>query len=318
MGGIVRGRVREPLNIFLYGPPGQGKTSFLYGAPNVFCVGPEENGELDALKYHTTSFDEFMKVLDDLLKGKYKNEKIETLAIDSIDMVEGLIHKKITDSEPNKTMETARKGFGKAYTEARMELFKIREKLKQIRDTLKLNIVVLGHARKLKFNDPILQLEYDMWEPTLHKSKAFDCNQIFLEWASAVFFINSKSFKDSAGDDAKYAFSLGKRELLTEFRPSQYAKNRWNLPYSIELDQNVYANWAKVMNLVDKFYSSGAISNNKAQELAAVLHNCKELLIQVNDENLKPLIEKSITENENIFENLDVIRNRLREIIANQ
>lgn len=317
MSRLIKGRQRDPFNLFLYGPPGQGKTSFLYGAPKLLCLGPEENGELDALKLKCSTIDEFLGDLADVAAGKYDKEGFETLAVDSIDMVQGLIFKKITDSEPGKTMETARKGYGKAYSEARLTIVKIREQLKYIRDVKKKNIVVLGHARKIKFNDPILALEYDIWEPTLHKGKTDDWNQIFIEWASAVFFINSKSFKE-AGDDAKYAFSMGKRELLTEFRPSQYAKNRWNLPYSIEMDTNVYQNWSKVMNMVDRFYSSGAIHDNKAQELAAVIHNVKELLSQVKDEATKPLVEKTFNDNQNNFENLTVIRDRLRDIIGNQ
>jgi len=317
MSRLIKGRVRDPFNLFVYGPPGQGKTSFLYGAPKLLCIGPEENGELDALKLKCSTIEEFMGDLKDIRDGKYDKEGFETLAVDSIDMVQGLEFARITNSEPGKSMETARKGYGKAYSEARLAMVKIRDHLKYIRDVKRKNIVVLGHARKIKFNDPILALEYDIWEPTLHKGKADDWNQIFIEWASAVFFINSKSFKER-GDDAKYAFSLGKRELLTEFRPSQYAKNRWNLPYSIELDTNVYQNWSKVMNMVDKFYSSGAIHNNKAQELAAVVHNVKELLVQLKDENTKPIVEKTFLENQNSFEMLTAIRDRLREIIANQ
>lgn len=317
MSRLIQGRQRDPFNAFIYGPPGQGKTSFLYGAPGLICVGPEENGELDALKLKCSTSAEFLGDIQDIANGKYDKYKLQTVGVDSIDMVQGLIFKRITDSEPGKTMETARKAYGKAYAEARMDIVKIREVLKTIRDNKKLNIVVLGHARKVKFNDPILALEYDVWEPTLHKGKNDDWNQIFMEWASAVFFINSKSFKE-AGDDAKYAFSMGKRELLTEFRPSQYAKNRWNLPYSIELDTNLYQNWSKVMNMVDKFYSSGAIHNNKAQELAAIAHNVKELLVQVKDEATRPLVEKAFLDNQNSFENLAVIRDRLREIISNQ
>lgn len=317
MSELIRGRTREPLNIFIFAPPGMGKTSFMSGAPNAVLVGPEENGEFDGLKLKSTSYAHFMKQLDDIYNGKYKSENIQTVGIDSIDMVQSLIFKQILDKEPGKTMETACKGYGKAYAQSKMELIKVKDKLKMLRDQRGLNIVVIGHAIKRLFPDPILGMEYIVWEPTLHRGKNDDHNQIFLEWASAVFFINNKNYSTDP-EQNRFAVSQGERELLTEFRPSHCGKNRFNLPYSIPLDRNIYANWPKLMSYIDDFYAKGARVDMSRQELEAAIFEFKDAMGKVRDESYHVPMEKAFLENQTNVQNLKALTSRVREIVANQ
>jgi hypothetical protein len=315
---LIRGKKRKPLAMVIYGVPGVGKSSLAAGAPNPIFLGPEENDELSVLRFpKTTTYAQVMSYLDELIAGKHKSENIQTVVLDSIDAVERLITKEICDSEPGKTMETARKGYGKAWSESAAKLWALKEKLVTLRDQGQYNIIVIGHSIKNKFSDPLLATEYDTFEMCLHKGKKMDCNSFFIDWASTVLFCNWKNYKS---EDGNYAVSLGKREILTEYRPSHIAKNRFNFPYSIDmLDKpNELKTFGIIMNYIDQFYNSGASANTQQNELAMLIHKVKELMTEIKDEKLLPTIEAAVNSSINNFKELTVIHDRLREIVSNQ
>ena len=113
-----------------------------------------------------------------------------------------------------------------------------------LREIKEMDIIVLGHSNVSNFTDPMLNIEYDQYEMCLAKTKRHDYNSIFMDWANMVLFLNWKNYKTQDGPGA---VSIGKREILTEFRPSHYAKNRYNLPYSIEMDQQNPLNTYKIL-----------------------------------------------------------------------
>lgn len=313
---IIRGRKRKPLAIVAYGVPGVGKSTFAAGAPNPIFLGPEENDELDVARFPIVKkYDQLIGYFDELIRGDHKKEKFETVVLDSIDAVEKLIHKEICDREPGKTMATACKGFGKAYIEAGQKLWKIREKLEVLRDQGHYNIIVLGHAVKTKFEDPVIASSYDVWEMALHKTKAQDFNAFFTEWASTVLFMNWKNYKS---EDEKFAFSLGRREIMTEFRPSYVAKNRFNLPHQIEMDSQNPLNTFKILEgYINEFFNSGATASY--DPIPELVQEVKGLLAKTKDEFKQqhgPAIEQAIQNP--VKEQLEVYKGRLNEIVQNQ
>lgn len=315
---IIRGRKRKPLAMVVYGIPGVGKTDFAGGAPNPIFIGPEENDEKTYARFPIVkTFAQQIGYMDELIKGVHKKEGFETVVIDSIDAIEKLICKEIVASEPGKNMSTARKGYGKAWDEVGQKLWQLREKLEVLRDTTNYNIIVLAHSIKNKFSDPLLETEYDTYEMSLHKGKKTDFNSYFTEWASTVFFINSISYKS---DDGQFARSLGRRQLFTECRPSHVAKNRFNLPYQIELDP-IYPennNFKKILAMIDSFYNGGGVANTAANDLAMLLHEVKTLANTVNDDTMRPAVLSAITNSQNNYNELAVIKNRLLELTQNQ
>lgn len=322
---LITGVEKEPIVMLAYGVPGIGKSTFAAGAPNPVFLGPERNKGLRALKFpQVIKQAQLMQYLLEIEQGKHDSNKIRTVVLDSIDMQEKIIHAEICASEPGKTMETARKGYGKAYKESGMRLMEIRDGLDRIINKKEMNVIILGHAIKVDFNDPLLATNYDTYQPCLHIGKKFDQNSIFTDWVSSILFLNWKNY---ATEDGNYATSIGKREIRTEFRPSHLAKNRYNLPEKIEMldtDGQLLASGQQpqtfniILNHIENFYNSGAVADTYQNDLGICLHQIKNLIAQVKNETILPMIEQSVNQNANNLENLIVLKNRLDEIVSNQ
>lgn len=328
---LIHGREKGPLAMLAYGVPGVGKSIFASGAKNPVFLGPERNQDLQAVKFpRNKTHAELMSQLKEIEQGKHDKHNFQTLVLDSIDMHQNIIHADICAREPGKTMETACKGYGKAYKEAAKMLFELRDQIELIMNKKNMDIIIIGHSIKIDFNDPMVGTNYDRYEMCLHKGKKFDHNSIFVDWASSVLFLNWKIY---ATEDGNHAVSVGKREILTEYRPSHLAKNRYNLPYSIEmLDDSLNVQngqkpqtFGVVQNYIDQFYNSGQQANTLQNDFNIVIGECKELMNQVNDESIKPKIEAAINTEMNTagdlqvkFNNLKIIKERLFQIVTNQ
>lgn len=325
MSDLIEGVEKEPLNSVVYGVPGVGKSTFAMGSENPLFIGPERKGSLNTAKLkRSESHDQLCQQIRDVSKGKYDAKNFRTLVLDSIDMHEKVIHAEIEAKEPGKSMATAMKGFGKAYNFAGTKLYEVRNLMDEVRNKKEMNLITIGHSIVTKFSDPILAVEYDVYEMCLHKTKRVDYNSVFTDWADMVLFLNWKSYKT---EDGNYATAIGKREILTEFRPSHLAKNRFNLPYSIEMDsQNPLNTFNILMGHINNFYASGQTANTFQNDFNILVHECKNLMAQVNDENMKPQIESAINAEcvnatinpQQTLNNLTVIKNRLNDIVSNQ
>lgn len=312
---IIRGAVRKPLAMVLYGPPGVGKTDFCAGAPNVCYIGPEELDEKTFARVSIAKTSEqIIKQMKDFSNGVYANEKFQSIAIDSIDATEKLIIKEICDKEPGKTMATACGGYGKAWDEVGRKLWQIREILEKLRDHSKYNILIIGHAFKSNFTDPILNIEYETYEMTLHKGKRIDFNAFFTEWASLVIFMGWKTYKDKEGK----AQTMKERVLYTEFSPSYVAKNRFNLPVEILIPNDAerkHDQFKILMGHIDRYYNGlTKESEGPSFELQMMVKEAKELANKITDENTKKAVIQSITEQQNNLIPMTTIRDRLRVI----
>jgi len=312
---LINGIQKEPYTMIIYGVPGVGKTSLARGAKNSVLLGPENHSKMPGLKFpQSTTHAMIMAQSNELANGLHKG--IEPLIFDAITTQEKIIHEEIVKSEPNKTMETARKGYGKAYKESAARLTEIRDKLELVKQKQRINIIVIGHSIKEKFSDPLLNIDYDVYEMTLHKGKKFDHNSIFVNWADCVLFLNWITF---ATEDGNHAVSSGYREILTEFRAGHLAKNRYNFPYRIQMDHvDPFNTFSMIEEMIDKFYQSGGVTNNSQNNLNLLLHETKGLLSQVKNEQIKEQATIAANNSSNNYDELNVIKNRLREIVNNQ
>lgn len=229
---IIKGKVKKPFNVILYGVPGIGKSTWAAGAPEPLFIGAEENDELNASRLkRAETWTEFIEQLAWLDKT---SPEYSTLVVDTLDSVEKLLHRHILaeDSKSSGSMARAHGGYGRAFEQAESEMIKLRSKLQSFRDKGK-GIVLLAHSNKTKADDTNIGLQYDTYEMAIHRK----AQAVFVDWVSAVLFANYVVHRaDDDNSDKVFAIGQGERMVLTEKRPGFLAKNRYNLPYEMPLE----------------------------------------------------------------------------------
>lgn len=309
---LIKGRVKKPANILIYGVAGVGKSILASGFPRPVMIGPEENDEVElAARFpKVNSYNQMMGYLNEIISGQHDREKFQTVIIDTIDMFEkSVIHKEIEKSE-GRSMVLARGGFGKAYKESRMKLGLLRERLEILRDKKKMNIIILGHSVKVKFTDPMVGADYDMYELPLHK----DANEIFTDWCSAVLFMNWKKSVNEQG----FAVGTDQRALYTEYRPAHLAKNRYGFPYEIVLKNtnDPRENAKIILDMIDEFYDGKRSDNSFESEIIIIQKQTMEAIENISDSHVKKNAIHAYKNSEYNLEKLIEIRNYAQQIVG--
>lgn len=244
MGKIQSGKSMKPINVLLFGVEGIGKSTFAANAPSPIFLGAEENDELEVSRFpRCDEWEQFINYLNALIK---EDHNFKTVVVDTIDSVETLLHKKILDSDKASSMSKARGGYGAAYTEAANEMVEVRRRLAKLRDEKGMNVIILAHAQKTKFEEPLHGINYDTYEMKIDKRVA----PLFKDWVSSILFANYVTHKTKNDSGKEYLIGIGERKILTEKRPGHDGKNRFNLPYEINLD------WNEFISYVKKFYEA--------------------------------------------------------------
>lgn len=279
---IISGRIQKPFNVIVYGEPGVGKSTFAALSPSPLFIGAEENDELNVDRAPAcSSFEDFEKQLEWVLKNNPKNE---TIVIDTIDSIDKFLTRHILDTSKNKTraMGQAHGGYGAGNDIAASEWARLRDTyLKPIRDVQKKNIIILAHSQKKNVTDTVLGLNHDTYELTLHHK----VQNIFVDWVSAVMFATEISyFKEDPNTDKMFAIGNGERVLLTSGRPGHLGKNRFNLPYQIPLDfQAFYKGF-------QDFYAGKELPTDEIKQL---IMNRVEFIPTTDADTISAIIKKT-------------------------
>jgi hypothetical protein len=232
---IIKGKKKKPAAIIAIGVPGIGKSRFGESCPYPLFMGAEENDELSADRLPIPdSWEDAKAQARWVLKNKVP---YKTLVIDTIDSLQQLLHAHVLKSSKNKTgsMAKAHGGYGAGFDISEREFLEFRNILKALRDEKGMHIVILGHVKKSQATDPILGLQYDTFEMNLHHKE----QAVFVDWCSAVMFANyvSHTAEMDNTSDKKFVIGEGERVLLTEKRPGHLGKNRYKLPYELEMPE---------------------------------------------------------------------------------
>lgn len=304
---VNKGRKIVPLCTLLYGVEGIGKTTFGANAPRAVIVGGEDNNEANAHHFKITpdrdergniilgsAWVKFNTFLHELLTTPHD---YKSLVVDTIDSLEPMVWDYLLKNSDEKNPNRALGGYGALYKESRREFTEMRDNLLVPLREKGMNIILLAHSVKTKFEDPITNTAYDTYEMKLHK----DANPIFTEWVSSILFANFVNYQTKDKDDnKKYVVGTGDRRIFTEKRPSHNAKNRYNLPYEMKLD------WKEFSDAVRSFYlgtdMSEAIETTKEefQTSGPAQVQLKEQQIELPTEQVESgninLIKQSLTE----------------------
>ena len=220
--------------IMVYGVEGIGKSTFGAGAPNPVYILTEDG--LGSLKVDhfplATSFQDVMDAIASLYKD---NHAFETVVIDSLDWLEAIIQREIEQKYDAKDL-----AYGKGSLIAAERWREILDGLNALRNDKGMAVILIAHTTIKRFDSPEVE-PYDRYQPKLQERS----NAVVREWADAVLFANYRTIvkKDDVGFNQtnNRGISTGERLLFTSERPAYMAKNRYNMPESIPLSWDAFA-----------------------------------------------------------------------------
>jgi len=264
---IKKGRVQLPHFVLIYGVDGVGKSTLGASAPKPVFLGTEEGfGMLEVDRFPSpTNFQEVLATCQLLMNEKHD---YKTLVIDSLDWLEPLVHSYACAKQGWKSIEDP--GYGKGYVianEAWLELINLLKKLRH-----KMNVVCIAHAAIRTFTDPEQNAAYDRYQLKLAGQGAkTDASALWREAVDCVFFANFEvSTSTTKGERKAKAYGDGSRKLYTERRPAFDAKNRFSLPFELELSWNAFEDAVgAVMPTIEE------PARDEAKEIEGLLFACK-------------------------------------------
>lgn len=217
---VVKGRLRKPLRVVLYGVEGIGKTTLASQFPKPIVL-DTENGSthLEVDRVQIGKWVDLEGAIHSLVRDP---QGYETVVIDSADWAERLATTQLLEREKKPSIESF--GFGKGY----VQLAEIVGKALELCDQLVargINVVWVAHSKVVRVSPPDQTDGYDRWELKLHKQ----VGPLFKEWADAVLFLTYRTLLVD-GNDGRKKGKNGKERVMHAERCAAFdAKNRFGL-----------------------------------------------------------------------------------------
>jgi hypothetical protein len=295
LGNIVTGRVAKPIRAMLYGVEGIGKSTFAANAPKPIFLGTEDGtSELDVARFPEPGT--WTEGLDAIQELTTTDHDYKTLAIDTLDWLEPLCWKAVCIKGGWSSIEDA--GYGKGYVAALDEWRIMLARLDRLRQVKKMHVVLLAHSWIKPFKNPEGD-DFDRYELKLHAKTG----GLLKEWCDVVMFANYETFtkKKSEKDRAK-GVDAGARVMHSQRRAAWDAKNRYDLPETMPLDWELFAE---------------SVAAHKPGEPAFYRARISQLLPNF-DEAISAKVEASVTAAGNDAAELARIADKLSGMIQTQ
>lgn len=212
----------KPPRLVVYGPQGSGKTTFASKAPGVLFMDIEDGLHgIESAKQRITCWGEVVEMITALHQQEHQ---FKTLAIDTIDWLERLIHASIALDNNVNSIDDIPYGRGFGYALEYWDMFL--KGMTSLRDNKGMTIILLAHDKIKRFDDPMTD-GYDRYMLKLHDK----ASSLVQEWADGVLFMKSKTFikTEKTGFSEKKKGVDGGTYLHTTETPAYQAKHRTSL-----------------------------------------------------------------------------------------
>lgn len=228
---VRRGVRPAPDRILMVGTEGVGKSTFASCAPKPIFIAPEDGvRHLDVASFPEPKT--YEDVVFALLVLAIEDHEYETVVIDTVDWLEPLILQAACDR--NGWPDIEKPGYGKGYVAALAIWRELLADLERIRKR-GLEVILLAHAHIKNFSNPAGD-DYSRYECKLQVK----AGALVKEWTDANLFATHEEFVADK-DGKKKGVSTGKRIIHTERTAAWDAKNRHNLPPTLDLSYAAYA-----------------------------------------------------------------------------
>lgn len=230
---VISGKIEKAKKVVGYGPEGIGKSTFAAKFPRPIFIDTEgSTTELDVERLAKPSSWEMLLQQVDWVKQQ--SNQYGTLVIDSVDWAERLAIEFVT-SRANKESITSF-GYGEGFIQLEETFGKFLNKLSDLID-VGINVVLIAHAKIIKFEQPDEMGAYDRWELKLGNKTTAKTSSLAKEWADMVLFLNYKTFSVSTdAKGTKHKAQGGVRTIYATHHPAWDAKNRHGLPDEFPMD----------------------------------------------------------------------------------
>lgn len=299
---VTKGKVEKPAFIIIYGADKMGKSTFAAEAPKTIFLDVE--GGTNNIENVSRIGDDKLKTWPDLLNylESIKNDKhdFETLALDSLDRIELLLHTHICKEQKKDNIEECFGSYGKWVAGTMAYWSSFINTLKEIREKRDMNIIVIGHSVTKSFNDPMQPAPYDRHGLKLNEKHA----GLWREQVDAILFVNTEVFLKMQKVGKAKAFGDNKRILYTTGAPQYYAGNRYGLPAELPFEKGEA--WRVFWD---------AKTKGQPDSLEVVQGEIADLLTRV-PEDIKTRMDKAIVDAAGDLNKLIKIRNHARTLVG--
>lgn len=294
---VVKGKIKKPVRVLLYGVEGVGKSTFAAGAPSPIFIGAEDGtSELDVARFpEPQSWNDVIDAVEVLRTGQHS---YKTVVIDTLDWLEPKLHSFVCQNRPDKNGARHSsidnypygQGIGLVVTEWRALL----AALDALRAQRGMNVILLAHSTIKPFKNPT-EDDYDRFELALLTKSA----GVLKQWPDAVLFATFETLVRKVNGTSK-GVSTGARIVHTERRAAWDAKNRFYLPETIPLD------WAA--------FEEG-VAAHQPKPTGAIMASIDNLLIGA-DEDLAARVRAAVAAANGDGSKLSRIENKLRAVVS--
>jgi len=233
---IKKGEQNLPYRVILAGPEGIGKSTFAASSPAPIFVCAENGlvGLPSVDRFEPESFPKLIEFLRELV-GTAGKSPFKSIVIDTVDWLEALIHQHICDRD--KKANISAYDFGQGYIVAELELATMLSLLEALWKK-GMHIILLSHV-EIKTHSTPGQPTHDRFSLKGHKKFSGKIK----EWVDAILFATYDIFVTKDGKSERLVD--GGRLIHTVWHPGWDAKNRFNLPATIELNWHSFDEEAK-------------------------------------------------------------------------
>lgn len=239
---IVKGKIKKPFLVLLYGPDGVGKSTFGSEAPAPIFDGPESGtNNLDIARFTDSS--SWAKIRSNVWSLIKEDHEFKTYVLDSLDWAEPLLWQALCEKYHADSIDEVAGGYGKGYGLANQEWKSYMQDLNKLRDR-GMNVILIAHSQVKTFNDPAHPLPYDRYQLKLNDK----ASALFREFVDSVLFVNYDvtTFKLNKSDKKAKTQDSGARKIYTTRSASFDAKNRLGLPSEMPLSFSEFATRAGI------------------------------------------------------------------------
>lgn len=295
LANITTGKQIGPQIHVLTGDNGVGKTTLASSFPGALILDLEDGSKhinvARISKDKLPTLQSLRSTLNELLTTEHAHL---TVAIDSVEALEGLIFDFVCAEGKVETIEKYDGGFGKGFTRSRELMREVMHDLHALK-TKGITSILVGHTQVKSKSDPATNQTYDRIIMRANDKMA----AVIRDLADNVFYCTHKVFTTTENNKTK-AYGDGQRVMYTSWRPGWDAKNRLDLPFLLPLSYDAFLD---------------ACQSPSATSIDEILSEITAMSERV-DAGLKEKVKAQVEKYKNDPAKLKEIKNRLMTYVA--